>query len=204
MKNKFTEQDLADFEKDIADNYSEGKIRAPVHLTGSIDRTQEKKLIDIFKEIKSNDWVFSTHRSHYHALLKSNNPKWVKQQILDRKSINIHSKKYKFFTSAIVGGNLPIALGVAMALKRKKSKNKVWCFIGDMAANMGVTWECLRYAIGNELPFTLVVEDNGIGCYTPTNKVWKDNLEYAESKYLIHYKFKRKYPHYGIGKWITF
>ncbi len=197
-------QDLINFETDIAENYSEGKIKAPVHLTGSTDGTQEDALIEIFKKIKPNDWVFSTHRSHYHALLKSNNPKWVKGEILARRSININSKKYKFFTSAIVGGNLPIALGVAFALKRKKSKDRVWCFTGDMAAKMGIMWECVRYAQGNKLPIIFIVEDNGIGCYTPTQKVWRDKMGYGISKRLIHYKYKRKYPHYGCGSWVVF
>ena len=204
-------QNLLDFETDIFNNYSQGKIRAPVHLTGSVDGKQEEALIKIFKEVKKNDWVFSTHRSHYHALLKSQNAKWVKSEILAKRSININSKKYKIFTSAIVGGNLPIALGVAMALKKKKSKDKVWCFTGDMAATMGIFNECQKYARFNKLPITFIIEDNRIGCYTPTHKAWNGIpiINLCEEPTLIednviYYKYERKYPHYGTGSWITF
>ena len=126
------QQDLFDFEKCIFDNYSEGKIKAPVHLTGSIGGEQEDALIEIFKNIKDKDWVFSTHRSHYHALLKSKNPKWLKEEIFAKRSSHINSSKYKIFTSAIVGGNLPIALGTALAIKGRKGKEKVWCFVREI------------------------------------------------------------------------
>lgn len=206
-----TPQDLIDFEKDIFDNYSEGKIKAPVHLTGSIDGKQEEKLIKIFKKIKPQDWVMSTHRSHYHALLKSNDPEWVKGEIFAKRSSHINSKKYKIFTSAIVGGNFPIALGTALAIKRRKGKEKVWCFVGDMASEMGIFWECIKYAAGEKLPITFIIENNGLGVYTKTKDVWKKNLtNLAFSNdnplldYVIAYKYKRRYPHYGVGKWITF
>lgn len=200
-------KDLIDFEKDIFDTYSIGKIKAPVHLTGSEDGTQEDALIKIFKKIKKNDWVFSTHRSHYHALLKSKDKKWLKGEILAKRSIQINSKKHKIFTSAIVGGNLPIALGTAFAIKRKDRKEHVWCFVGDMACEMGIFHSCWKYALCNKLPITFIIEDNGIGCYTPTDEAWgfpKGQSAWNESSKIIYYKYKRKYPHYGTGKWITF
>jgi len=203
-----TKQDLWDFETDIFDNYSDGKIKAPVHLTGSEDGEQEDALINIFKKVKDKDWVFSTHRSHYHALLKSKNPKWLKSEIFAKKSSHINSKKYKIFTSAIVGGCIPIALGTALAIKKRKGKEKVWCFIGDMASEMGCFWECLKYAEFNKLPIIYVIENNGLGCYTKTKDAWGSKFDmdwhWINSKYLIEYKYKRKYPHYGVGKWITF
>lgn len=195
-------KELLDFETDIRDNYEQAKIRAPVHLCGG----NENQLIQIFKKIKSNDWVFSTHRSHYHALLKSNNPAWVREQIFLKRSININSKKYKIFTSAIVGGICPIALGAALAIKGSKRKEKVWCFVGDMASEMGTFHECLKYAQNFDLPITYIIEDNGFGCYTPTEKAWGGRMNYCEqtNNKLDGYNYKRIYPHYGIGKWITF
>ena len=203
-------QDLINFEKDIFNNYSEGKIQAPVHLTGSVDGEQEEELLKIFKNIKKGDWVFSTHRSHYHSLLKSQDKDWVKGEIFNKRSSHLNSNKHKIFTSAIVGGCLPIALGTAFALKKKRSKRKVWCFVGDMAANMGIFNECFKYALANNLPITFVVENNTWGVYTPTNKVWGfkngNNIIYQINNNikLIIYNYKRKYPHYGVGKWITF
>ena len=51
--------------------------------------------------------------------------------------MGIMSKKYKFFSSAIVGGILPIAMGVALSIKKLKQKNIVWVFIGDMTFETG-------------------------------------------------------------------
>ncbi len=113
-------QDLINFEKEVIQEWKKGETYGPVHLSGG----NEEQLIKIFKKIKPQDWVFSTHRSHYHALLKSKNKKWLLNEILVKaNSSHINSKKYKIFTSAIVGGNIPIALGTAMGIKRKERKN---------------------------------------------------------------------------------
>ena len=58
--------ELIEFEQEIKKIYESGKIKAPIHLSGN----NEDQLIKIFKKIKKNDWVFSTWRNHYHALLK--------------------------------------------------------------------------------------------------------------------------------------
>jgi acetoin:2,6-dichlorophenolindophenol oxidoreductase subunit alpha len=196
-------KELIEFEDYIIKNYGEGKIRGPTHLSGG----NELQLIQIFKKIGKNDWVFSTHRNHYHALLKSNNPMWVKEEIMNGNSMHISSKKYKFFTSTIVGGNIPIALGTAMAIKRSKRENHVWCFVGDMASQMGVFWECVKYAIGFDLPITFIIEDNNLSVNTPTSEVWNDcmtNFKNNRCSHVIQYSYIRKYPHHGIGKWINF
>jgi pyruvate dehydrogenase E1 component alpha subunit len=200
------EQDLIDFEKDIADNYLHAKIRGPCHFSGG----NEKQLLKIFEDVKKHDWVFSTHRSHYHALLKSEDPEWLKKQIFLKRSSHINSKKYRIFTSAIVGGILPIAVGVALDIKRKGGKEKVWCFIGDMASEMGIFNECWKYAMGEDLPITFIIEDNRFGCYTPTKDVWKTNTEFQDPIGIKKYIYERTYPHYGLedkeGKkiWINF
>lgn len=206
MGNRINKKELIEFENEIIKIYETGKIQAPIHLSGG----NETQVIKIFKKMKKDDWVFTTHRSHYHALLKSNNPKWVKKEILEGRSIHLNSKRYKLFSSAIVGGNLPIALGVALSLKLKKSKNKVWCFIGDMASEMGIFEECTKYAKHFCLPITFIIEDNSLSCYTPTHKAWgkgygsKRNHLRRINDHIVKYKYKRKYPHVGIGRWVHF
>jgi len=101
-----------------------------------------------------------------------------------------------------VGGVLPIALGVAMGIKRKNKKEKVWVFVGDMCAETGVFHECVKYAKRNNLPINFVIEDNELSVDTPTQKVWGE-LEGSESK-LYRYQYKREYPHHGIGQWVNF
>ena len=190
-------EDLIDFEEEMKQLFLDKKIRSPVHLSvGS-----EEPLIEIFKEVKEDDWIFSTHRSHYHALLKGIEREWLKNEILENRSIHIINKDHKFFTSAIMGGIAPIAVGVAMALKRKGSKNTVWAFIGDMSAEMGVVHESMKYAARHNLPIAWVVEDNELSVNTPTQEVWGKSE--VEPK-IIRYKYQRVYPHQGVGEWVVF
>ena len=93
-------EEIVEFEQWVIDTFNDGKLRSPVHLS----RGNEEQCIKVFEDIKPQDWVFSTYRSHYHALLKGIDKEWLKQWILDNKSIHVMNKEYKFFTSAIVGG----------------------------------------------------------------------------------------------------
>lgn len=190
------ESDLIGYENAVYEAYNLGKIKNPIHLSG---RGNEEYLIKLFKKIKKDDWVLSTHRNHYHALLKSKNRLWLSSEI-QRSSMHVSSKKYKFLTSSIVGGNLPIALGIALALKLKKSKRKVYCFTGDMAAMMGIYSECERYAEGHDLPIKFILECNRLGVETPTCDVWGGDVKDK----VIAYSYDRYYKHHGTGKWVNF
>ncbi len=192
-----TKKALIDFEREIFRIYETGVIRGPIHLAGG----NEDELIKTFQEIKKDDWVCTYYRSHYHALLKGIPEDWLKEQIVDGRSMEIMSKDYKFVSSAIVGGQLPIALGIALGIKRDGSDNQVWAFCGDMAASAGMFHECTQYAGGHDLPITFVVEDNGLSIDTPTREVWGDSGNDAK---VVRYKYGRSYPHHGTGKWIDF
>jgi pyruvate dehydrogenase E1 component alpha subunit len=191
-------KDLINFELDIKKIYEAGKIKAPIHLSGN----NEDSLIDIFKKIKKNDWVFSTWRNHYHALLKGIPIDWLKKEIIAGRSMGINNIKYKFYSSAIVAGTIPIALGVAKALKLKKKNHKVWVFIGDMTFETGIFHECYKYAKNYKLQLKFVVEDNNLSTNTPTDKVWVKKSKIPKD--VIYYKYKRKYPHHGTGGWVLF
>ncbi len=191
-------KELIKFEEEISEIFSAGKIMAPVHLSDN----NEYHLIKIFKKVKKDDWVFSTHRSHYHALLHGINKKWLKREIIRGNSIMICNPEHHFYSSGIVGGATPIALGVAMGLKRHGSPEHVWAFVGDMASEGGIFYEAMKYAARNDLPITFVIEDNGISTNTPTQKAWGEGTGASR---IIRYTYKKeKYPHYGSGKWVTF
>jgi pyruvate dehydrogenase E1 component alpha subunit len=195
---ELTPQDLIQFENDIVEQWEAGKIRGPIHLSNG----NEEQLIEIFKRISANNWVFSTWRSHYHALLHGISPTWITNEILDGKSITLCNIDEKFYSSAIVGGTLSIALGVAMGIKEKGSDEKVWCFVGDMSFESGIFYEVHKYARNFDLPLYFVVEDNDVSTYTPTEATWNKKKEIPKD--VIYYKYKSKYPHYGSGKWVVF
>ena len=196
QKNKIKK--LINFEKEIKKIYESGKIKSPIHLSGN----NEIPLIKIFKKINKKDWVFSSWRNHYHAILKGIPINLIKKEIVEGRSMGLNFKKYNFYSSSIVGGIIPIALGLAKSLKLKKSKSKVWVFIGDMTFETGLFHECFKYAKNHKLPIKFVVEDNNMSTNTPTNKVWIHKSKVPKG--VIYYKYKRKYPHHGTGSWVLF
>jgi len=156
LPQKITKEDLISFEERIKHLWNNAQIPYYIHLSGG----NENQLIEIFKEIKPGDYVFSTHRSHYHYLLKGGSPEELEKKILNGESMHPHNKDLNFLSSAIVSGTPVIATGIAWALKRKKSENKVWCFVGDGAEDEGHFYEAARYVDGHDLPCIFVIEDN--------------------------------------------
>jgi len=197
-EHNWNEEELIHFENKIVESWDAGKIRGPVHLSGG----NEKPLIEIFKRISENDWVFSTWRSHYHALLKGVSPDWLESEILNGRSISIINKEKKFYSSAIVGGIIPIATGVAMSNKRDNKNEIVWCFIGDMTFETGTFMENYKYIKNFELPVRFVVEDNGVSTNTPTIETWGKKDEIPNE--VVYYEYEKHWPHYGTGKWVVF
>jgi pyruvate dehydrogenase E1 component alpha subunit len=197
-EHNWNEEELIQFENDIVQKWEDGKIRGPIHLSNG----NEEQLIEVFKRISKNDWVFSTWRSHYHALLKEISPQWITDEILNGKSITLCKIDEKFYSSAIVGGTLSIALGVAMGIKEKGSDEKVWVFVGDMSFESGIFYEVHKYARNFDLPVYFIVEDNAVSTYTPTEATWNTKKDIPSD--VIHYEYKSKYPHYGSGKWVVF
>ena len=187
-------KELIKFTEEIAKLYEDGKIKAPIHLGG----WNEERLIKIFKKIKKEDWVLGTWRNHYQYILSGHCMKELKNQIMEGHSMHVFG--HKFFSSAIVGGIAPIAVGLAWSLKRKGSKNKVWCFLGDMGASTGIAMESINYAKGHDLPITFVIEDNGMSVRTCTKDAWGR----GKKNKTITYKYKRRYPHAGSGKFVLF
>mgnify|MGYP003316562543 CR=1 FL=1 len=130
-----------------------GKIKAPVHLY----QGNEENIIKIFEKINSQDWIFCSWRSHYQCLLKGVPAEDIKKDILSGKSISLCFPKHKIYSSALVGGSLPIAVGTAMSLKIKNEKNvKVYCFMGEMTAETGIAHECIKYSRNFKLPIHFI------------------------------------------------
>lgn len=119
-----TKEELIAFEEDIAAVFNEGKIRAPVHLYFG----NEEEMIGVFRTIRSQDWVFCSWRSHYQCLLKGVPKEAVREEILAGRSISLCFPDHRIYSSAIVGGVLPIAVGAAMSIQRRGEDSKVYCF----------------------------------------------------------------------------
>ena len=105
MKNLLTKNELIDFEQDIAETFNSGLIKAPIHLYSG----NEEQMIDIFKNVNEDDWVFCSWRSHYQCLLKGVPQDILKQDIIDGKSITLCYPEFKIYSSYILF-NLSISL----------------------------------------------------------------------------------------------
>jgi TPP-dependent pyruvate/acetoin dehydrogenase alpha subunit len=198
----YTKDELISFEDEIADYFNNAMIKAPIHLYYG----NEDKMIEIFKNINESDWVFCTWRSHYQCLLKGVDKETIKKDILDGKSITLCYPSHNIYSSAIVAGNIPIATGVALDIKRKGGDNHVWCFVGDMSSETGTFFENWKYSVNHDLPITFIIENNGKSVCTDTLKTWgSDELFFSkETRKIIYYEYETKYPHAGAGKRIQF
>ena len=203
MRSDWTTQKLQEFETQIAEIFNTGGIKAPVHLSDG----NEAALIEIFEEVKPEDWVFCSWRSHYQCLLKGVPPQEVLDEIVVGHSISLGFPEYRVFSSAIVGGQVPIAVGAAKAEKMKGTGFHVWCFLGDMTSETGVAQTSIRYAETHDLPITFVIEDNGVSVLTETREVWASKtlrFNERESSKVRSFSYKSKYPHAGAGVRVQF
>jgi len=216
MEIDYSVEDLRKFEEKISQLYADTKIRAPIHLSGG----NEDQLFEIFGNIRENDWVFASYRGHFHALLKGMSSEWLEKEIIEGRSMHICSPEHKYYSSCIASGQLPIALGTALALKLKGSEDHVWAFCGDMAAETGTFHEVTKYAEGHNLPITFVVEDDGYGVYTSTKDSWGNSAFSSRSHSfnlvernsgveeispsIFRYSYDRIWDHHGIGLFIDF
>lgn len=200
---KLKKEDLIKFENEIIDCFNNKKIKAPIHLYSN----NEKKMIEIFRKIKSNDWVLCSWRSHYQCLLKGVPQKSLKKRILEGRSIALCFNDQKILSSGIVGGVLSIAVGLGLANKLKKSKDKVFVFLGDMTSETGIAHESIKYSLNHNLNIYWIIEDNNKSVCTDTRKAWntkKLTYEKVKNNKIIFYKYESKYPHAGSGVRIQF
>ena len=201
-----SKEELIEFETHIGACFDDAQIRAPVHLYHG----NEEEILKVFQEhnIGKDDWVLCSWRSHYQCLLKGVSPAKLKAAILQGRSISLCFAEERVLCSGIVTGCIPIALGVALAIKRANGTNRVYCFMGDMTSETGAAHECIKYARNHKLPIHFVIEDNGKSVCTDTRATWgTDKLTYegVNDDYVTYYKYKlEKYPHAGAGKRVQF
>lgn len=201
-----TKEELEAFEADIAAEFNAGRIKAPIHLAGG----NENDLISIFRDIRPQDWVIGQWRMHYHCLLKGVPPAELKAAIMAGHSITLCFPQYRVLSSAIAGGHLPIALGIAWQIKREGRDEVAYCFMGDMVAEMGIAHECIKYAASFDLPIRWIVENNGKSVCTDTKDAWgKASANYGDGSWfnvlnVATYRYDLPWPHSGAGQRVNF
>lgn len=193
MQNK-TKEELIAFERDIADLWERGDLPFLIHLAGG----NEDDLIAIFEDVKDGDWVLASHRNHFHYLLAGGSEADLEQKIRGGKSMFIFDKRINFMSSAILGGMCGIAAGLALAIKLRGGTERVWCFLGDGAADNGHLCEAAQYIYSTDLPCVFVVEDNDRSCGVNRHQRGT-NRWVTMPPCVIRYRYTATWPHAGSG-----
>ena len=119
----------------------------------------------------------------------------MKKEILEGRSISLCFPEERIYSSAMVGGNLPIAVGTALGIQRQGADSKVYCFMGEMTAETGIAHECIKYSRNHTLPIRFIVEDNNKSVVTDTRNAWKmqeTSYENGEDPMIYYYKYRSR------------
>lgn len=179
----------------IANIYSEGKIRCPVHLcTG-----QEAVPVGVCSNLSKNDWVFSGHRNHGWYIAKGGNINQLFAELFGKSggccrgkggSMHLAAPDIGFsITSSIVAGTLAQAVGAALTFKMRKKSCIAIANCGDAAVEEGVFFECLNFAKLFSLPVLFCVENNGLSVESQIRYRRAFNLEKVCEGFGVKYKF---------------
>lgn len=192
-----SKESLIAFEAKVQAAWERGELPSLLHLCGG----NEDDLLSIFEEVNEQDWIFTSHRAHYHCLLKGMSEDELFENIKSDRSMFSYCANRRIYQSAILGGCCGIAVGVAMAMKESGENAHTWCFIGDGAADNGRLWEAALYATGHDLPITFVIENNDRQVDTDqlTRRGPNHPSCYIVSPKIQEYFYTPTWPHGGSG-----
>lgn len=172
-------------ELEIAARYPQGKMRTPVHLSVG----QEAVAVGVCAALTEDDLAVSTHRSHAHYLAKGGDLTAMLCELYGKAggcsggyggSMHLVDRSVGFMGStSIVGGTIPIGVGLAFAKKLRKEPGIVVVFHGDGAVEQGVWHESMNFASLHNLPVLFICENNKFSCYThiderqPRRSLWR-------------------------------
>jgi TPP-dependent pyruvate/acetoin dehydrogenase alpha subunit len=160
-------------EEELADRYSQGLMRCPMHLSIG----QEGVPAAVSECLRFDDYAVSTHRGHAHYLAKGGDLKRMLAEIYGKVtgcskgrggSMHLIDTSVGFMgTSAIVGNSIPIGVGFGLA-SSLKGKDQVSCiFLGDGATEEGAYYESINFAAVRKLPVLFLCENNFYSVYSP-------------------------------------
>ena len=160
-------------EEAIAAGYDEQKMRCPTHLSIG----QEAVAVAVCAALHDRDQVVSGHRAHAHYLAKGGDLPAMIAEIYGKVtgcshgkggSMHLIDERVGFMGStAIVGGTVPVGVGLAYAARIRREPTVVAIFIGDAVVETGVFYEALNFAVLKGLPILFVCENNLYSVYSP-------------------------------------
>jgi acetoin:2,6-dichlorophenolindophenol oxidoreductase subunit alpha len=163
--------------------FMQGKIPSTLHLYIG----QEAVAIGVCAHLTGADYATSTHRPHGHSIAKGVTPRAIMAELYAKRtgcckgkggSMHVGDMAVGMIPAiAIVGGNIPLTTGLALACKRLGQGRVAVSFMGDGATNEGAFHEGLNMAAIWQLPAVFVVENNLYAASTPISWTFKiDNI----------------------------
>lgn len=164
------------FEEKAAEVYTLGKIGGFCHLYIG----QEAVGVGALSTLTLDDYILVSYREHGHALARGLDPGEVMAELCGKQSgvskgkggsMHLFDKAHGFLGGhGIVGGQIPLATGVAFASKYLKQPRVTLCFFGEAAVNIGSFHESLNLAALWKLPVVYICENNRFGMGTPIER----------------------------------
>jgi TPP-dependent pyruvate/acetoin dehydrogenase alpha subunit len=161
------------FEEQVGVLVRSGEIEGLVHLSVG----GEGVAAAVCGQLRDDDAVYSGHRAHGHAIANGVPLDRLLAELLGRDtglcrglggSMHVVDAEHGFMgATGVVGGNIPIALGSALAARRRGDGSVAAVFFGDGAVQGGVLVETVNLATLWRLPLLLVCENNGFAEFTP-------------------------------------
>jgi TPP-dependent pyruvate/acetoin dehydrogenase alpha subunit len=159
-------------EEEIADRYPKGKMRCPTHLCIG----QEAVSASVGLLLGHKDFAMSSHRAHGHYLGKGGDLKKMLSEIYGKStgcskgmggSMHLIDRSVGFMGStAIVGGTIPVGVGLGLSIKLRNTDQISCVFLGDGATEEGVFYESVNFAVLKKLPVLFICENNLYSVYT--------------------------------------
>ncbi len=161
---------LRRFDEVVLENYPRGVFCGTTHTYLG----QEANAVGVLSYIRTEDIIFSNHRCHGHYLAAGGEPHKLFAELMGKSSGvcggrggSQHLHERNFYSNGVQGGIVPVATGMALAEKRKKTGAVVICFIGDGTLGEGVIYEAFNMASLWQAPVLYVLENNHIAQTTP-------------------------------------
>jgi TPP-dependent pyruvate/acetoin dehydrogenase alpha subunit len=168
---------IREFEEQVKFLFLEGRMPGTIHQC----QGQEATAVGVCSTLTDADYITSTHRPHGHALAKGVTPLEILIELFGGVTGCCKGKGGSMHVGnidkgmppaiAIVGGGIPLATGMALAIKMQKRSNIVVCFFGDGATSEGAFHEAVNMAAIWNLPIVFACENNLYGASTPVGQI---------------------------------
>jgi pyruvate dehydrogenase E1 component alpha subunit len=160
------------FEERAGEMYAKAKVGGFLHLCIG----EEATVVGAGDALADGDYLISTYREHGHALARGTHPDAVMAELFGKRdgcsggrggSMHLFDLSRRFMGGyGIVGGNLPIAAGLAFASDYRSEDDATLCLMGDGATNQGTFGETMNMAALWDLPVVFMVVNNQFGMGT--------------------------------------